>query len=55
MFAVPEMHVAVATFRARGAQLSDVDETPACFMSFGTDPDGNAFCIHQRKNVSYAK
>jgi hypothetical protein len=35
--------------RTRGAELSDPMETPVCFMSFGKDPEGNAYIIHQRK------
>ena len=42
---------AVARFRAQGAMLGDPFETPVCFMSFGTDPDGNQFGIHQRKKT----
>lgn len=49
MFAVPDAHAAVAHFRARGAELTDVMEGPVCFMSFGSDPEGNRFMIHQRK------
>ena len=51
MFAVPDIHDALAVFRKRGAGLSDPMETPVCFMSFGMDPDGNGFIIHQRKNA----
>ena len=50
MFAVPDIKAAVAEFRARGLALSDPFETGVCHMSFGKDPDGNAFVIHQRKN-----
>jgi predicted enzyme related to lactoylglutathione lyase len=49
MFAVDDAGAAVAEFRARGAELSDPVETPVCYMSFGSDPDGNAFIVHQRK------
>jgi predicted enzyme related to lactoylglutathione lyase len=49
MFAVDDITRAVATFRARGATLSDAEETPVCYMSFGADPDGNGFIVHQRK------
>ena len=49
LFAVRDINAAVALFRSRGAQLSDPFETPVCFMSFGQDPDGNMFGIHQRK------
>lgn len=49
MFAVPDAHAAVAAIRERGGTVSDVDETPVCFMAFGNDPDGIGFVIHQRK------
>jgi predicted enzyme related to lactoylglutathione lyase len=51
MFAVGDAQAAVATFRERGAMLSDPTETPVCFIAFGKDPDGNAFIVHQRKNA----
>lgn len=50
MFSVGDARAAVDHFRARGATLDDPHETPACFMAFGSDPDGNPFIIHQRKN-----
>ena len=50
MLAVEEITSAVATFRERGLKLSDVLESNVCFMSFGEDPDGNTFIIHQRKD-----
>jgi hypothetical protein len=37
--------------RERGAMLSDPMETPVCFMAFGTDPEGHAYMIHQRKTA----
>jgi predicted enzyme related to lactoylglutathione lyase len=49
LFAVPDIHAAVARFREQGASLGDVFETSVCFMSLGEDPDGNQFGIHQRK------
>lgn len=49
MFSVSDIHAAVEAMRKRGAELSDPMETPVCFMSFGKDPDGNAFVVHQRK------
>ncbi len=49
MFAVADAQMAVAQIRARGAQISDVMETPVCHMAFGADPDGNGYIIHQRK------
>ncbi len=50
LFAVTDIREAVAIFRNRGAGLSDPMETPVCFMSFGADPDGNGFIVHQRKS-----
>ncbi len=49
MFKVGDAQAAVARFRERGLELSDPMETPVCFMSFGSDPDGNGIIIHQRK------
>jgi predicted enzyme related to lactoylglutathione lyase len=50
MFAVDDIAAAVGLFNSRGARLSPPTETPVCHMSFGTDPDGNAFIVHQRKS-----
>ena len=49
MFAVEDARAAVEYYRARGLGLSDVMESPVCFMAFGADPEGNAIIIHQRK------
>jgi predicted enzyme related to lactoylglutathione lyase len=49
MFRVADAKAAVTAIRARGGEISDVDETPMCFMAFGKDPDGTGFVIHQRK------
>jgi predicted enzyme related to lactoylglutathione lyase len=49
MFAVEDARAAVEHYRARGLGLSDVMESPVCFMAFGADPEGNAIIIHQRK------
>jgi lactoylglutathione lyase len=51
MFAVGDAKAAVQRLRERGATVTDPEETPVCFMAFGQDPDGNGFCIHQRKNA----
>jgi predicted enzyme related to lactoylglutathione lyase len=50
LFAVDDINKAISQMRTRGARLSDVVETGVCFMSFGSDPEGNGFVIHQRKN-----
>jgi predicted enzyme related to lactoylglutathione lyase len=52
MFAVSDIHDALPRLRERGAQLSEAEETPVCFMAFGRDPDGNTIIIHQRKPSS---
>jgi predicted enzyme related to lactoylglutathione lyase len=43
----------VAAERARlleaGVTVGDFIETPVCFMTFVTDPDGNVLGMHQRK------
>jgi predicted enzyme related to lactoylglutathione lyase len=52
MFAVTDIHDALPRLRERGAQLSEPDETPVCYMAFGSDPDGNTIIIHQRKTRS---
>lgn len=49
MFAVGDIQAAVARIRANGGTVSDATESPVCFMSFGSDPDGNGFIVHQRK------
>jgi len=52
MFTVDDARQATEKLRARGLKLSDPMESPVCFMSFGQDPDGNGFAIHQRKDRS---
>jgi len=49
MLAVENAAQAVAEFRGRGATFSDPEEMPGCYMAFGSDPDGNALIVHQRK------
>ena len=52
MFAVDDLKAAVAGYKSRGVSFEDdgaIEETPACFMAFATDPEGNTFILHQRK------
>jgi predicted enzyme related to lactoylglutathione lyase len=49
MFAVDDARAAVEHYRARGLEVSDVTESPVCFMAFASDPEGNMIIIHQRK------
>jgi predicted enzyme related to lactoylglutathione lyase len=50
MFAVDDIHDALRGLRERGAQFTDAEETPVCYMASGQDPDGNVVIIHQRKS-----
>ncbi|MFY9665087.1 MAG: VOC family protein [Candidatus Cybelea sp.] len=50
MFAVEDAKGAVEQLRSRGLTVSDVTESPVCFMAFAADPEGNAIIIHQRKD-----
>lgn len=52
MFAVADVAAAVAECSARGVEFGmagHVEETPACFMAFGKDSEGNGFILHHRK------
>jgi predicted enzyme related to lactoylglutathione lyase len=49
MFAVDDAKAAVEHYRSRGLQVSDVTESPVCYMAFAADPEGNSIIIHQRK------
>jgi len=51
MFTVDDARAVTETLQARGLQLSEPMEGPVCIMSFGQDPDGNGFAIHQRKKT----
>ena len=33
----------------QGVPVTDVHETPICWVAFVTDPEGNKFGLHQRK------
>ena len=50
MFAVDDVHEAVKAHKARGVEIEDhIEDTPVCFMAFGTDSEGNGFILHKRK------
>jgi len=49
MFAVDDARAKAEELRARGITLTDITETPVCFMAWGPDPEGNGVIIHQRK------
>jgi predicted enzyme related to lactoylglutathione lyase len=50
MFAVSDIQDAVQVYRSRGVEVSDITETPVCFMAFAHDPEGNGIILHQRKS-----
>jgi predicted enzyme related to lactoylglutathione lyase len=50
LLAVDDIDAAVTEYRAKGLEVSDVNETPVCFMAFTQDPEGNHLIIHQRKS-----
>ncbi|HYZ15439.1 MAG TPA: VOC family protein [Candidatus Acidoferrum sp.] len=55
MFAVDDLPAAVQQYRSRGVAFEDdgaIEETPQCYMAFGTDSEGNSFILHQRKTRS---
>ena len=42
---------------ARGVVFSageEIEETPICYMAFGTDSEGNGFILRQRKEIPSA-
>jgi predicted enzyme related to lactoylglutathione lyase len=49
MFAVDDAAAKAEELRARGVAISPLTETPACFMAYCSDPDGNGVILHQRK------
>jgi predicted enzyme related to lactoylglutathione lyase len=51
MFAVADARATVAQLRDRGLEIGDAYETGVCVMAQASDPDGNAFIIHQRTVV----
>jgi predicted enzyme related to lactoylglutathione lyase len=50
LFNVPDIKAAKKASETLGAAFDDhEEETPMCFMAFGTDPEGNNFILHQPK------
>jgi len=53
MFAVDDVAAFVKAAAGRGVTFDaggEVSDTPVCHMAFGTDPEGNHFIVHKRKN-----
>lgn len=51
-FGVDDINAAVAACKASGVTMVDdakIYETPGCFISFGQDPEGNEFILHELK------
>jgi catechol 2,3-dioxygenase-like lactoylglutathione lyase family enzyme len=52
MFGVDDVSAFVKAAAAKGVRFEgdgQVDDTPSCYMAFGSDPDGNKFIVHKRK------
>jgi len=50
MFVVDDVPAAVAELKARGVKMSDhIEDTPVCWMAFGSDSEGNGFILHKHK------
>ena len=48
-FEVDDVAAMQQRLKEAGVEASDVNESPACWTCFVTDPDGNRFALHQRK------
>ena len=49
--AVPDVEAAVAELRGKGVTVAmDTFESPVCHIAMIADPDGNAVCLHARKD-----
>jgi catechol 2,3-dioxygenase-like lactoylglutathione lyase family enzyme len=52
MFRVDDVAAFVAAARDNGLTCfgdGHIEDTPSCYMAFGTDPDGNQFIVHKKK------
>ena len=52
LFNVDDVTASVSELRETGVVFDDdgaIEETPVCYMAFGTDTEGNTFILHQRK------
>jgi predicted enzyme related to lactoylglutathione lyase len=51
MFIVDDVEASVAEAKSRGVEFTgEVEETPVCFMAFGSDSEGNGFILHKSKS-----
>jgi len=49
-FEVDDVDAEQQRLKAAGVSIGDVHDTPVCRVAFATDPEGNRFGVHQRKN-----
>lgn len=49
-FEVDDIAAMRASLQAKGVEVSELHESPVCVSCFVTDPDGNRFALHQRKD-----
>jgi len=50
MFNVDDVAAAVTAAKANGVMFEGkIEDTPACYMAFGRDTEGNGFILHRRK------
>jgi predicted enzyme related to lactoylglutathione lyase len=50
LFHVDDIKASRTAAQALGSKFDEhEEETPGCFMAFGTDPEGNNFILHQIK------
>lgn len=48
-FEVDDLDAMVDRLKKHGVKMTDVSDSPVCRSVFVTDPDGNRFALHQRK------
>ena len=48
-FEVDDVNAVRERLRESEVEVSEVHDTPVCFVCFASDPEGNRFAIHQRK------
>jgi predicted enzyme related to lactoylglutathione lyase len=49
VFEVDDLPAMRERLKAAGAEVSELQEFPACSVCFARDPDGNRFGLHQRR------
>jgi predicted enzyme related to lactoylglutathione lyase len=50
-FEVDDIEAMRARLLESGVEVSEVHSFPACSACFASDPEGNRFALHQRKNA----